>query len=151
MPEYETLTEASLTPAELTEALESWARAVGGRETRAIVHLILRAGLPETWPEMSQHLAVQKYTDPTDPDPSPYLVARILNWSQVHNAMPVTSVGKAALSLFVYARAIGDRGFLVCLSDLFGGMEPGTMRIVHEANAIRFGQPVEHPWDRKSK
>lgn len=143
--EFETIVKGQeFTADELAEALEMWARADGGRVVHAVVHLLTAAGLAQSWPGFSQYLAVELYTDPSDPAPEPYPVARVLDWNSLHNAIPA-GVGKSALALFVYARALGDRGFLLCLSDLLEGMEPGTQRVVHEANAIRFGLPRDAP------
>lgn len=141
--EFETLVSGpDLAPDELTEALDAWARADGGRTVRAVVHLLTASGLAKSWPQFGHHLSIQLYTDPTDPDPVPYPVARVLDWASLHNAIPI-EVGKTAFALFVYARCLGDRGFVICLSDLLDGMEPGTQRLVHEANAIRFSLPRE--------
>ena len=141
--EFETLVNGpDLTPSELTDALDAWARADGGRVVRAVVHLLTASGLALAWPQFGTHLSLQLYTDPTDPDPQPYPVARVLDWNTLHNAIPATA-GKSALALFVYARALGDRGFVICLSDLLEGMEPRTQQVVHEANALRFGLPLE--------
>jgi hypothetical protein len=147
--EFETIVNGpDFTPDELTEALDSWARAEGGRTVRAVVHLLLASGLAQAWPQFGQHLAIELYTDKTDPDPQPYPIARLLDWNTVHNAIPA-DVGKRAFSLFVYARCLGDRGFTICLSDLIEGMEPSTQWVMHEANAIRFGLPLD-PRRRRS-
>ena len=147
--EFETFRKLpDLTPGEVTEALDAWARADGGRAVSAVVHLLTASGLAESWRQFPEHLELTVYTDPGDPEPTPYTVARVINWSSLHNAIP-SDVGKSALGLFVYARALGDRGFVVCLSDLLDGMEPNTQRIVHEANAIRFGVPRTPAWDRR--
>lgn len=140
--EYETLANPAYSPSVITEALDAWARADGGRVVRAVVHLLTAAGIAQSWAGFGQHLAIELYTDPDDPDPQPYPVARVLDWASLHNALPVGEIGKSAFAMFVYARMLGDRSFLWCLSDLVEGMEPATQRIVHEANAIRFGLPV---------
>jgi hypothetical protein len=150
--EFETITNGpALEPAALTEALDAWARADGGRVTAAVVHLLTKAGLAESWPMFSEHLSIQLFTDPDDPEGEAYPVARVLEWSALHNAIPTNEVGKSAFAMFVYARALGDRGFVVCLSDLLEGMEPRTRRVVHEANAIRFALPVDPEWKKHGK
>lgn len=135
-----------LSPAEISDALDGWARADGGRVVRAVVHLLTASRIPETWPGFGAHLTIDMYVDRDDPEPEPYTIARVHNWSALHNAIPVAEVGKAAFSLFVLARALGDRGFVVCLSDLLEGMEPVTQRVAAEAMAYRFGQPVAPAW-----
>jgi hypothetical protein len=145
--EYETLTPQTYTPAEITEALDAWARADGSRMTEAVVFLLNASGIACSWPLLAQHLAIELYTDPEDPEPQPYPVARVLDWGRLHNAIPFHTVGKTAFSLFVYARMLGDRSFVWCLSDLLEGMEPNTQRQVQEANAIFFGMPRQ--WNRR--
>jgi hypothetical protein len=137
------------TPDELVEAIDAWSRADGTRPTRAVAALLIASGLAQSWEQFSQYLSIELYTDPEEPDPATrsYPIARVLDWNTLHNAIP-SSVGKSALGLFVYARALGDRGFLVCLSDLIEGMEPNTQRIVHDANALRFGLPPLQRRDR---
>lgn len=133
-----------LSSEELYGALDAWARADGGRVVRAVVYLLQASKLAQTWPDFGEHLSIQLYNDPADSDPETrsYPVARVLDWNSLHNAIP-GDIGKRALSLFVYARCLGDRGFVVCLSDLLGGMEPATQLVVHEANAIRFGSAAK--------
>lgn len=145
--EYETLAPQTYSPAEITEALDAWARADGTRAVEAVVYLINASGIAESWPQFAQHLAVELYTDPEDPDPQPYPVARVLDWGRLHNAIPAHAVGKTAFGLFVYARMLGDRSFLWCLNDLLEGMEPNTQRLVQEANLIFFGMPRQ--WLRR--
>lgn len=137
-----------LTPAEVNDALEGWARADGGRVVRAVAHLLTASRIAEVWPEFGQHLAIDMYVDRDDPDPDPYTIAKVRDWSCLHNAIPVREVGKAAFSLFVLARALGDRGFVICVSDLLEGMEPVTQKIASEAMAYRFGQQPPAPWAR---
>lgn len=137
-----------LSPTEINEALDGWARADGGRVVRAVAHLLTASRIAETWPDFCQHLDLDVYTDRDDPEPQPYTIAKIRNWSCIHNAIPVREVGKAPFSLFVLARALGDRGFVVCLSDLLEGMEPVTQRIASEAMSLRFGQQPAAPWAR---
>lgn len=146
--EYETIKSPTYTACAITEGLNAWAQAEGDRVVQAAVHLLVAAGIAQSWDGFGQYLAIELYTDPEDPDPTPYPVARVRDWSALHNALPVNEVGKSAFSLFVYARCLGDRGFVVCLSDLLEGMEPGTQRIVHDANAIRFGLP-RGPWAKR--
>ena len=138
-----------LSPAEINDALDGWARADGGRVVRAVAHLLIASRIAETWPEFGQHLALDVYTDRDDPEPEPYTIARVRDWSGLHNAVPVAEVGKGPFSLLVLARALGDRGFVICVSDLLEGMEPVTQRIASEAMAYRFGQPVTPPWGRR--
>lgn len=145
--EFETIAHPQMTPAQLAEALDSWARAVDSRAVEAVVFLLKASGIAESWDGFAQHLDIDLYTDPDDPDPHPYPVARVLDWGRLHNAIPAQAIGKQAFGLFVYARMLGDRSFLWCLNDLLEGMEPNTQRTVQEANAIFFGQPRQ--WNRR--
>lgn len=145
--EFATLAHPQLAPDELEEALDSWARAVDSRAVEAVVHLLKASGLAESWKGFAKHLEIELYTDPADPEPTPYRVARVLDWGRMHNAIPFREVGKQAFGLFVYARMLGDRSFLWCLNDLLEGMEPNTQRSVQEANAIFFGMPRQ--WNRR--
>lgn len=145
--EYETIAGPVYSPQKISEALDAWARAEGTRVVEAVVFLLKASGIPESWPQLSQHISMDLYTDPEDPDPQPYEVARVLDWDRLHNAIPLAAIGKQAFDLFVYARMLGDRSFLWCLSNLLEGMEPNTHRLVQEANVIFFG--AARQWDRR--
>lgn len=145
--EYETTKPENLSPAEIVERLDNWARADGAAAVGA-VYLLTAAEIAESWPGIVKHLDFETYTDPEDPNPEPYKILRILDWSRVHNAIPAQQVGKSALALFVFARMLGDRGYVENFSDLLEGMEPGTRRVVHSALGVYVGRRVS-PWDRE--
>lgn len=147
--EYETIKSPELSPGEVADRLENWARAEGNPAINAVVYLLKASEIAESWPGITKHLDFELYTDPEDPDPVPYEVVRILDWGRLHNAIPVHRVGKSALALFVFARMLGDRSYVENFSDLIEGMEPGTQRLVHTALGVYVGRRPSNPWDRE--
>lgn len=136
-------------PKEFKDAFDGWTYAEGTKPVEAVAYLLLQSGIIDAWPDFQFSVDRSIYRDPEDPQPTPYPVARVLDWARLANDIPFELVGKRAFSLFVFARMLKDRNFPWCLNDVVEGMDPDTQRIALHAFALFTGNRNYEPWSKK--